>query len=76
MSRYLLGIDYGTGGAKACVINTEGRVLSYAFREYPIITRKPGWSEHDPHLYWQIAQKSPAYPSCLQSDGQKSNRGG
>jgi len=68
MTIYLLGIDYGTGGAKACIINTEGKVLSYAFREYPIITRKPGWSEHD--------QKSPAYPSCLQSDGQKSNRGG
>jgi len=57
MANYLLGIDYGTGGAKACIIDTEGKVLSYAFREYPIITKKPGWSEHDPHLYWQIARE-------------------
>jgi len=55
MSEYLLGIDYGTGGAKACILDTEGHALAYAFREYPIITSKPGWSEHDPHLYWQIA---------------------
>jgi len=54
---FLMGIDYGTGGAKACIINTEGKVLAYAFREYPIITKKPGWSEHDPNLYWQIAKK-------------------
>lgn len=55
MADYLMGIDYGTGGAKSCIINTEGKVLAYAFREYPIITKKPRWSEHDPHLYWQIA---------------------
>ncbi len=55
MSRYLLGIDYGTGGAKACIINDEADVLSYAYREYPIIVHKPGWSEHDPKLYWEIA---------------------
>jgi ribulokinase len=55
MSEYLLGIDYGTGGAKACIINGEADVLSYAYREYPIIVQKPGWSEHDPKLYWEIA---------------------
>jgi len=51
----LLGIDYGTGGAKTTIIDTEGNVLGYAFEEYPILTPHPGWSEHDPHLYWQIA---------------------
>jgi len=52
---YLLGLDYGTGGAKTTIIDTDGNVLSYAFEEYPILTPHPGWSEHDPHLYWQIA---------------------
>lgn len=52
---YLMGIDYGTGGAKVTIIDTEGKVLSYAFEEYPILTPHPGWSEHDPHLYWRIA---------------------
>lgn len=55
MSDHLLGIDYGTGGAKACIINTQGDVLGFAFEEYPFIHEKPGWSEHDPTLYWQIA---------------------
>ncbi|MFO8006116.1 MAG: FGGY-family carbohydrate kinase [Candidatus Brocadiia bacterium] len=55
MTDCLLGIDYGTGGAKTTIIDDQGRVLSYAFEEYPIITPHPGWSEHDPHLYWEIA---------------------
>ena len=54
MADYLLGLDYGTGGAKGCIIDAEGRVLGYSFQEYPIISPKPGWSEHDPHLYWEI----------------------
>jgi len=55
MADFLLGIDYGTGGAKTTIIDVEGNVLSYAFEEYPFITEHPGWSEHNPHCYWQIA---------------------
>ncbi len=55
MPDYLLGMDYGTGGAKACIINTQGNVLGFTFEEYPFITQRPGWSEHDPRLYWEIA---------------------
>ena len=51
----LLGLDYGTGGAKATIINTEGNELSYAFEEYPILTPQPGWSEHDANLHWEVA---------------------
>ena len=52
---YLLGIDYGTGGAKATIIDTEGQELAYAFEEYPILTPHPGWSEHNPENYWAAA---------------------
>ncbi len=31
MGDYLLGIDYGTGGAKTTIIDAEGQVLGYAF---------------------------------------------
>ncbi|MBN1642195.1 MAG: FGGY-family carbohydrate kinase [Anaerolineae bacterium] len=55
MAEVLLGIDYGTGGAKACIADTEGRVLGFSFEEYPFIQERPGWSEHDPLLYWEIA---------------------
>jgi xylulokinase len=52
---FLVGIDYGTGGAKACLIDAEGNVLGFAFEEYPFIHEKPGWSEHDPVGYWEAA---------------------
>ena len=55
MANFLLGIDYGTGGAKACIIDTQGQVLGFAFEEYPIYTDKPGWSEHDAQRYWDAA---------------------
>jgi len=57
MADYLLGLDYGTGGAKACIINGSGEVLGFAFEEYPFIHEKPGWSEHDPMGYWHVACK-------------------
>ncbi len=34
---HLLGLDYGTGGAKACLIDGEGNVLGYAFEGHPLI---------------------------------------
>ncbi len=54
MATRLLGIDFGTGGAKACLIDDEGAVLGYAYREYTILHPKPGWSEHDPETYWRV----------------------
>lgn len=55
MGEYLIGLDYGTGGGKACIIDANADVLAYAFREYPIYADKPLWSEHDPEYYWTLA---------------------
>ena len=55
MASYLIGLDHGTGGAKACIIDDQANILAYAYREYPIYASHSGWSEHDPHLYWQTA---------------------
>ena len=55
MEKFLLGLDYGTGGAKCSIINTSGEEMSYSFEEYPILTPHPGWSEHDANLYWEVA---------------------
>ena len=54
MADLFLGVDFGTGGAKAALINSEGEQLGYAFEEYPIYTDKPGWSEHDAPRYWEV----------------------
>lgn len=55
MEKCLLGIDYGTGGAKCVIINDSGEELSYTFEEYPILTPYPGWSEHNAENYWAVA---------------------
>jgi xylulokinase len=51
--RYLLGADFGTGGAKVALVDEAGEQLGYAFEEYPIHTDGPGWSEHDAPRYWE-----------------------
>lgn len=55
MTKYLLGIDYGTGGGKACITDDELNIMAYAFREYPIVTASLGFSEHYPEKYWEVA---------------------
>ncbi len=67
MADYLLGIDFGTGGAKVCLIDDELNILAYAFREYPILMPRQGWSEHDPHSYWQYTGEM--IQECLQKAG-------
>lgn len=57
MSGHLLGIDFGTGGAKVCIIDEEGRILGTSFEEYALIHEHPGWSEHDAKNYWPLACK-------------------
>ncbi len=52
MADFLLGADYGTGGAKVALIDASGEQLGYAYEEYPIYTDHPGWSEHDAPRYW------------------------
>lgn len=47
----LFGVDFGTGGCKATVIDPKGNVLASAFKEYPSEHQKPGWSEQDPDLW-------------------------
>ena len=55
MAHFYLGLDYGTGGAKACIIDLEGTVRGYSYAEYPLIHKHADWSEHDADLYWQVA---------------------
>ncbi len=50
----LMGLDIGTTGTKATVFDEAGRILSSAYREYPLIHPQPGWSEIDPELVWRL----------------------
>jgi xylulokinase len=42
-----LGLDIGTTGCKAAVFDSQGRLLSLAYREYPLLSPQPGWAEVD-----------------------------
>jgi xylulokinase len=48
----LLGIDVGTSGAKALVIDPQGSVLAAVTTEYTFQTPRPGWTEQDPGVWW------------------------
>lgn len=67
MAGCLLGIDYGTGGTKAVLIDYEGRELANAYEEYEFVHERPGWSEHDAENYWQAACRM--IRSCLDDAG-------
>ena len=67
MNRLLLGIDFGTGGAKACLVDETGKVPGFAFEEYAILTDRPGWSEHEATQYWPVACR--LIHSCLSQAG-------
>ena len=44
----LLGIDIGTSGSKALLVDLDGNILASAMAEYPMYTPRPLWAEQDP----------------------------
>lgn len=52
MANFLVGCDVGTSGTKSVVMNDEGKVLGSHYIEYPLLTPRPGWAEHNPDWYW------------------------
>lgn len=48
----LIGIDVGTTGCKAAIIDYEGNVKRQAYREYNIESNSLGWQEINPHTVW------------------------
>lgn len=52
--KYLLGIDVGTSGTKALLIDVDdcGRVIASSTKSYPLHTPKPMWAEQNPEDWW------------------------
>ncbi len=65
--KYLMGIDFGTGGAKVSLTDCELNQVAYSYQEYPILTPALDFSEHDPELYWQATCKN--IHSCIAQAG-------
>jgi len=49
-----LGIDVGTGGTRALIMDVQGQVVASASAEHQhFASPRPGWAEQDPRNWWQ-----------------------
>src|SRR5258707_13389359 len=57
MATKVLGIDVGTGGTRAVLLDQAGRVLGAATAEHPeMASPQLGWAEQDPRDWWRAAR--------------------
>lgn len=54
----LIGIDIGTSGCKALLLDVQGAVIAADTATYPLSQPRPGWTEQDPELWIQGARRA------------------
>ncbi|MGO1594512.1 MAG: FGGY-family carbohydrate kinase [Ancrocorticia sp.] len=52
MTDVYLGIDLGTGGARAGLFDEQGRALAFCSKHVESFYPRPGWVEQDPNEWW------------------------
>jgi xylulokinase len=77
---YVLGIDIGTGGTRAVLVDRAGAIASSATCEHvPFASPQTGWAEQDPRDWWKatgsairaaLANVSDANINCVGLAGQ------
>ncbi len=50
-----LGLDTGTSGTKAIIVDETGKLLASDTQEYELSTPHPQWAEQDPETQWWAA---------------------
>jgi xylulokinase len=75
--RYFLGLDIGTSGTKAILIDEKGAVRATAIAPHPLSTPQPGWAEQKPENWWksttlatkEVLRKAKVKPNLVASVG-------
>ena len=52
-----MGIDAGTSGIKALVMDAAGKIMGVGYCECDLITPKPNWVEQNPLDWWEACSK-------------------
>ncbi len=52
--RLYLGIDLGTSGLKAVLVQPDGILAGLGYGDYPITIPSPGYAEQDPRLWYAV----------------------
>ncbi|MGH2527469.1 MAG: FGGY family carbohydrate kinase, partial [Actinomycetota bacterium] len=59
-----IGVDVGTGGARAVAVDEHGAIVSASTSEYPLLTPRPQWTEQDPAEWWRATREALAAVSA------------
>ena len=73
--RYAFGIDVGTTGIKAAIVDSDGKAIAYENAEQKQYFPRPGWCEQDPDeilklcldIYSRLLEKTGLKPKNLTS---------
>ena len=58
-TQYVLGIDVGTGGSRALLIDRAGGIVASATTEHTAFASpRAAWAEQDPHDWWRASAAS------------------
>jgi xylulokinase len=56
VSDVVLGLDVGTSGLKAVLLDADGHQVDEATAGYELRTPRPGWTEQDPDHWWAASR--------------------
>ena len=53
-----IGLDVGTAGCKASLLNEKGEILGFKYSEYSVETPREGYVEMDANLVWKAVREA------------------